>query len=68
MAVVVGDGAEESVPVCGQELAWFESSGVKAGNTQAFLSAIPDLWQRGSLQGVAYRLIAVRFLIITTNH
>lgn len=50
MAIVLGDGAGEMVLVCGQELACFESSGVKEGSTQAFLSAFPDVWQRGRLE------------------
>lgn len=50
MAIVLGDGAGEMVLVCGQELACFEYSGVKEGSTQAFLSAFPDVWQRGRLE------------------
>lgn len=50
MTFVVGEGDGERVPVCGQELAWFESFGVKGGSTQDFLSAFPNVGQRGRLQ------------------
>lgn len=47
MAVVVGDGAGEKVPVCGQELAWFESSGVKGGAPRLSYQ-LSQMWGRGA--------------------